>query len=157
MSKDILQQISDRTKKFEQHYGDFGAKKKPIKEMSVREMMGVMRKINEEDTQRSLTQSEVDREHEKMLNYFNDDNVDIKFEPLQVYPNAVFWSGSIDGQLLFAYKVAPDEKDSGVEIKYLDGFDPSDPDNDKIIKKVQAYYNDFYKYWRDNELQMNGI
>jgi len=157
MRKDILQQIADRTKKFEQHYGEFGNKKKVVKEMSVREMLGVVRKaLNEDDAPRAVNQTEIDREQEKMLNYFADDNVDIQFEPLQIYPNGVFLSGSIDGQLLFAYKVAPEEKDSGVEVKYLDGFDPSDPDNDKVIKKVQAYYNDFYKYWRDNELQLSG-
>ena len=154
MKGDILQQITERTKSFERRYGF--ESKKPAKEMSMRDMLGVMRKkVNENlDQSRNLTQVEVDREQEKMLNYFQDDNVDIQFEPLNVYSDGIFWGGSIDGQLLFAYKVTPDEKTSGVEVKYLDGFDPSDPDNDKIIKKVQSYYNDFYRYWRDNELQL---
>ena len=155
MKGEILQQITERTKNFEKRYGF--EPKKPTKEMSMRDMLGVMRKkVNENlDQTRNLTQAEVDREQEKMLNYFQDDNVDIQFEPLNVYSDGIFWGGSIDGQLLFAYKVTPDEKTSGVEVKYLDGFDPSDPDNDKIIKKVQSYYNDFYKYWRDNELQIS--
>lgn len=154
MKGDILQQITDRTKNFEKKIG-FGAKP-VIKEMSMREMLGVMRKKVNEGTDRVVTQAEIDREHEKMLNYFADDNVDINFTEFEVYPNGVFMGGTIDGQLLFAYKVASEEKDSGVQVKYLDGFDPSDPDNDAIIKKVQSYYNDFYRYWRDNELQLSN-
>ncbi len=159
MSKDIFQQISDRTKKFEQHFGDFDKKKVPIKEMSVREMLSITRPKLNEDAERSISQAEIDREQEKMLNYFADDSVDIQFKHFIVKPNAVFMSGTIDGQVLFAYTVAPEETNDtkGVQVEYLDGFDPSNPDNDKIIKKVQAYYNDFYKYWRDNELQLNGI
>lgn len=152
MGKDILKQITERTQKFEQHFGSFDSKKKPVKEVSMRDLLGTMRKKINEDQQPTLSQSEIDREQEKMLNYFTDDNVTIEFEKLELYPEGIFWSGTVDGQILFAYKVSPDEKDSGVEVKYLNGFDPADPDNDKIIKKVQAYYNDFYKYWRDNYL-----
>lgn len=131
--------------------------KTQIKEMSVRDMVGIMRKLNEDidNANKSLSQSEIDREEEKMQNYFQNNNVNIQFEPLIVYSNGVFWGGTIDGQLLFTYSVTPDEATSKVDIKYLNGFDPADPDNDEIIKKVQAYYNDFYKYWRDNGLQLD--
>lgn len=154
MKNNILDKITQTTDR----YGRvMGYKTQPLQEMSMRDMMGVMRKLNEAtDGARTLSQAEIDREQEKMLNYFQDDNVNIEFQPLEVYDNAVFWAGKINGQLLFSYIVAPDEKDKKVDIKYLDGFDPTNPDNDKIIKKVQAYFNDFYKYWRDNELQIEN-
>lgn len=163
MKKDIQQRLKDITDTTKRYGQVMGYDKQPVKEMSIREMVNAMRSLNENvpatvanNNPRSLTQAEIDREQEKMLNYFADDNVDIQFQKLDVYDGGVFWGGTIDGQLLFAYSVTPDEQNSGVDIKYLDGFDPADPDNDAVIKKVQAYYNDFYKYWRDNELQIDN-
>ncbi len=152
MGKNVFNTVNNSSKRFEKLMGY--TEKKSIKEMSVREMIGVMRNLNEDimNSNKTLTQSEIDREQEKMLNFFQDQNVDIKFEPLVVYDNGVFFGGTIDNQLLFTYSVTT----SKVEIKYLDGFDPADPDNDEIIKKVQAYYNDFYRFWRDNALQLDN-
>ncbi len=155
MRGNILDQITDKTKQFEKRYS-FEPKKQPVKEMSMREMLGKMRVLNE-DQRRTISQAEIDREHEKMQNYFADDGVDIQFQDFDIEPNGVFMSGTIDGQLQFAYKVTPQERDSKAEVNYLDGFDSTDPDNDNLIKKVQNYYNDFKKYWIENELQLKGI
>lgn len=95
-------------------------------------------------------------EEDKMNNFFSQNNVNIEYEPLEVYDNGIFWAGTIDGQLGWSYKVTPNEKDSGVEVEYLEGFDPQDPENEEIIKKLEQYHKDFYKYWRDNELQDNS-
>jgi hypothetical protein len=157
MGKSIFDQISDRTKRFEER-GGFGTPTNKLQDMSMRDMLALTRPKLNEDVARTISQSEIDREHEKMQNYFADDNVEIEFKDFMVKPDAVFMSGIIDGQILFAYTVASQETqdNKGVQIEYLNGFDATNPDNDQIIKKVQAYYNDFYKYWRDNELQLTG-
>ena len=64
----------------------------------------------------------------------------------------VFWGGTIDGTIQFAYKVTPNEKTSGVEFNYLDDFTVDNEENDEIVKKIEDYYDVFFKYWRDNIL-----
>lgn len=93
------------------------------------------------------------QEEEKFRNYFNDMNVDIKFVDLKVYDNLIFWGGTIDGVIQFVYKVTPDEKTTGIEFNYLPDFTADNPDNDLIIKKIESYFDIFYKYWRNNILQ----
>lgn len=96
------------------------------------------------------------REQEnKMKQFFAQNNVTIEFEPLEVYENGVFWAGTIDGQLGWTIKATPYETTSGIDVEYLEGFDPHDPENEEIIKKLEQFNKDFYKYWRDNELQDN--
>jgi hypothetical protein len=92
-------------------------------------------------------------EEEKFRKYFNDMNVDIKFIDLDVYDNLIFWGGTIDGVIQFVYKVTPDEKTTGIEFNYLPDFTADNPDNDLIIKKIESYFDTFYKYWRNNILQ----
>ena len=92
-------------------------------------------------------------EEEKFRNYFNDMNVDIKFTELSIYDNLIFWGGTIDGVLQFVYKVTPDEKTTGIQFNYLPDFTADNPDNDVIFKKIESYFDIFYKYWRNNVLQ----
>lgn len=131
------------------------------KELTMRDLLGKMRKLNEgtklnEDTQQNLaTPMDQQREEDNMNNYFQDDNVTIDYEKLVVKSDKVFFGGSFvardKGEINFVYMVPPKEKSTGIEIGYLDGFDTSDPENDKIIKKIESYYtNNFYKYWRDS-------
>lgn len=157
MKGNILEQITDRTKQFEKRYSF--EKKQPVKEMSMREMMGKMRKLNEEDVNNQpVSQSELDREKEKMLNFFANDNVDINFENFEVKPEGVFLSGLVGDQIQFSYTVTSDitTKDRGVQLNYLNGFDASEPENDKLIKKIQDYYDSFANYWIENQLQLNN-
>ena len=93
------------------------------------------------------------KEEEKFRNYFNDMNVDIKFSELKVYDNLIVWGGTIDGVIQFAYTVTPDEKTTKITYKYLPDFTADNPDNDKIIEKIESYFDIFYKYWRNNVLQ----
>jgi hypothetical protein len=132
---------------------------KAKKDLSMRDMLKITRKINEavegEDEQPQKNKKSVydqSREEEKFNNYFNDMNVDIKFIDLDVFDNLIFWGGTIDGVIQFVYKVTPDEKTSGIEFNYLPDFTVDNPDNDKIIKKIESYYDSFYKYWRNNIL-----
>jgi len=126
------------------------------KDLSVRDMLKITRnkKLNE-DTLGSKKTTSLDqkREEEKFLNYFKDNQVNVEFIDLEVFDNGVFWGGTIDGEVQWVYKVTPDEETSGVEINYLEGFDSSDPENNDIVKKLEAYYDEFFKYWRDNEIQ----
>lgn len=128
-------------------------------DLTMRDMLKITRKINEavegEDEQPQKNKKSVydqSREEEKFNNYFNDMNVDIKFIDLDVFDNLIFWGGTIDGVIQFVYKVTPDEKTSGIEFNYLPDFTVDNPDNDKIIKKIESYYDSFYKYWRNNIL-----
>ena len=130
----------------------------PKKDLTMRDMLKITRgKLNEQDEpalkKNLITAFDQKNEEEKFRNFFNDLNVNIDFIPLEVYNNLVFWGGTIDGIVQFIYKVTREEKTSGVEFNYLQDFPPDNPDNDAIIKKVESYYDSFYKYWRNNILQ----
>lgn len=126
----------------------------------MRDMLKITRKLNEEievdDKKKAVnkkTAYDQEIEEEKVRNFFDDMNVNIKFQDLQVYDNLVFWGGTVDGVIQFVYKVTPDERTSGVEFNYLEDFSPDNPDNDAIVSKLETYYDTFYKYWRDNVIQ----
>lgn len=133
------------------------------KDLNMRDMLKITRSLNEVE----MAGSEIGQEHsvskktaydqsieeEKFRNYFRDMNVNIKFIDLEVRDNLIFWGGTVDGIIQFVYKVTPDEATSGVEFNYLDDFSPDNPDNDEIIKKIESYYDIFYKYWRNNMLK----
>lgn len=132
------------------------------KELTMRDMLKITRtrKLNEDvegeenqdPNKNKKTIYDQASEEEKFRNYFSDMNVDIKFIDLDVYDNLIFWGGTIDGVIQFIYKVTPDEKTSGIEFNYLPDFTADNPDNDLIIKKIESYYDVFYKYWRNNVL-----
>ncbi len=133
---------------------------KPKKDLTMRDMLKITRRLNEEveveDKKKALnkkTAYDQEIEEEKLRNFFDDMNVNIKFQDLQVYDNLVFWGGTVDGVIQFVYKVTPDERTSGVEFNYLEDFSPDNPDNDAIVSKLETYYDTFYKYWRDNVIQ----
>lgn len=132
------------------------------KDMTMRDMLGKMRKIKgikepvkgvkslNEDVQPNMSTT-IDKkdEEQKMSHYFDQNNVTIEYNELNVYSNGVMFSGTIDNQIQFVYKVTPQEESSGVEINYLDDFDAQDPENEDVVNKIEDYYNIFYKYWRD--------
>lgn len=126
--------------------------KETAKDLTMRDMLGKMRKINEDLNQK--TDIDQGLEEKKMNQFFDDLNVDIEYEPLQVYEDGIFWGGTIDGQIQWVYKVAPTEEASGIEINYAEGFVETDPDNEEVVKRLEDYYSDFYKYWRDNQLEI---
>jgi hypothetical protein len=136
--------------------------------MSIREMKRRIRKseyfkddINEVDDnqlmggKQEMSSADENKEQEKLQNFLRNNNVTIEFEPFEKYQNGVFWGGTIDGQIMFVYRVTPEEVSSGIDIEYLEGFDPNDPENNEIIEKLKRYYNDFYKYWRDSQIYSN--
>lgn len=128
---------------------------KPEKNLTIRDMLKITRRLNEDAIQRSLNKKTVydqSREEERFKLEFKDLNVSIKFIDLEVYDNLVFWGGTIDGVIQFIYKVTPDEKTSGVEFNYVEDFSPDNPENDEIVERIESYYDSFYKYWRDNVL-----
>ncbi len=153
MSKNILQSIKNSNERYGKVMGYI--KPELSEQPTIREMMKRIRKLNEGlDEPRTLSQAEIDREKEKMLNYFANENVNIEFDEFKVHDNGVLLTGKIDN-LIFSYQVVNDDPNlCKAEFNY-NGINPSDPDNDKIIKMAQQYYSDFYKYWRDNELQVN--
>jgi hypothetical protein len=96
-------------------------------------------------------------EEEKFRNFFNDMNVSIKLIDLEIYDNLVFWGGTIDGVIQFIYKVTPDESTSGVEFNYLEDFSPDNPENEEITGRIESYFDNFYKYWRDNVMSTDNV
>jgi len=130
------------------------------KDLSIQDMLKITRKINEDvntgedkTAQNKKTVYDQSREEEKFTDFFRDMNVSIKFIDLEIYDNLVFWGGTVDGVIQFVYKVTPDEKTSGVEFNYLEDFSPDNPENDEIVGRIESYYDNFYKYWRNNMLQ----
>lgn len=123
-----------------------------ISDNDVREMLKRTKKaFLKEDSDRSL---EIDQntEEEKFRNYFRDLEVVVDFIELEVYDKGVFWGGTIDGIIQFVYKVTPNEKDSGFDVYYLEDFDKNNEDNQEIARRIELYYEEFFKYWRDNIL-----
>ena len=107
----------------------------------------------EEKAMNKKTSYDQPMEEEKFLNNFKDMNVNVKFIDLEIFDNLVFWGGTVDGIIQFIYKVTPDENTSGVEFNYLSDFSPDNPDNDEILKRIEGYYDTFYKYWQNNVIQ----
>ena len=133
---------------------------KPVKDLTVRDTLKLTRDINSgkkkvDDTniQKQITPAEERREQEKLENFFENNNVVIDFKELQIYSHGVFWGGTIDGQVQWVFKVTPYEESSGLDINILEGFQKDDPENEEIIQKLENYYNTFFKYWRDNEIE----
>jgi len=127
----------------------------PKKDLNVRDMLKITRDINEgvvslKEDENKKTAYDQSVEEEKFRNFFNDMNVSIKLIDLEVYDDLVFWGGTIDGVIQFIYKVTPDESTSGVEFNYLEDFSPDNPENEEITGRVESYFDNFYKYWRDN-------
>ncbi len=138
-------------------------KQEPKKDLNMRDMLKITRKLNEQiggdaegvkNVENKKTAYDQETEESKFLNFFKDLTVNVKFNELKVFDNLVFWGGVIDGIIQFTFAVTPDERTSKVTFDYLEDYSPDNPENDEIIKKVQAYYDTiFYKYWRDNIVQ----
>ena len=135
---------------------------KSDKEINIRNMLKITRDIHEgvvnlnEELENKETVFDQSMEEEKFRNFFNDMNVSVKFIDLEVFNNLVFWGGTVDGVIQFVYKVTPDEGTSGVEFNYLDGFSPDNPENEEVTGRIESYFDNFYKYWRNNVLQPNS-
>ena len=130
------------------------------KDLNMRDMLKITRKLNEDvnqDVRRKADNKETvfdqSIEEQKMINYFKDLNVNLKFIDLEIYDNLVFFGGIIDGVIKFTYAVTPDDTTSNVEFDYSEDFSPDNPENDEIIKRLEAYYDIFAKYWQNNMIQ----
>jgi len=159
---DDIRELKKRMQKalYEDITDDYGSQSNAnANDLSVRDMLKITR--GQDDSKKKLesavpekiSPAEEKSEQEKFENYFRDNNVFVEFQPLEVYPHGVFWGGTIDGQIQWVYKVTPEELSSGVDINVLQGFQKNDPENQEIIEKLENYYNTFYKFWRDNEIE----
>lgn len=128
--------------------------KEQKKDLSMRDMLKITRKINEEVSDKETIYDQ-SIEEKKFRDFFDDMTVNIKFIDLEVHDNFIFWGGTVNGVIQFVYKVTPDEATSGVEFNYLEDFSPDNPENEEIIGRIESYYNTFYKYWRDNVINPN--
>ena len=127
-------------------------KKSPTTQSLVKKM----RIINEQEGQERQDRKTVydqTREERNFRNNVKDLNVVVEFIELKVYDNFIYWGGTIDGVIQFAYKVTPDEETSGYELNYTDEFNPNNEENEEIVERIKNYYDQFYKYWRNNVIQ----
>jgi len=137
------------------------SKETPKKNLDMRDMLKITRKLNEDinnnearnKAQNKETVYDQSIEQQKMINFFRDLNVNLRFVDLEVYDSLVFFGGIVDGIIKFAYSVTPDNETSNLEFDYSPEFSPDDPQNDEIIKRLEAYYEVFSKYWQNNLLQ----
>jgi len=125
---------------------------KPTTQNLVKKMRN-LREQDEETHENRKTIYDQKREEEKFRNNFDDLNVAIQFYPLEIYDNWVYWGGIIDGAIEFAYSVTSDDDTSEFRVKYVDDLNKDDPDNQEIVERIESYYGQFFKYWRDNILQ----
>lgn len=129
-----------------------GVNKTEVKEVTMRDMLKITRRLNEVDGNKA-TAYDQPNEEKKLLNNFKDINVNIRFIDLEVNDDYVFWGGTVDGIIQFIYKVTPEDATSGIEFNYLDDFSPDNPENEDIVNRIKGYYDSFYKYWQSNLLQ----
>jgi len=132
-------------------------------EPTMRDMLKITRNLREQQEEQQepkvrtnkKNQFDQTREEDRFRNFFNDMNINVKFQELEVYDDLIFFGGTIDGMIQFIYKVTPDESTSGVQFNYLNGFTIDNPENQELIDKIESYYDSFYKYWRDNVLEQD--
>lgn len=128
---------------------------KPKKDLSIRDMLKITRMLNEDDVKEKSVEKKTiydqEREEQKFRSFFSDMNVNIEFVDLEVYDDLIFWGGTVDGVIQFVYIVTPERKD--IQFNYLEDFSAENPENEKIIEKIESYFDSFYKYWRDNVFQ----
>ncbi len=122
--------------------------------LDVREMLKRTKKafLKEDEAIEKTINLDQANEEEKFRDYFRDLEVVIEFIEIEVYDGGVFWGGTIDGVIQFVYKVTPSEKESGFDIYYLEDFDKNNEDNQEIARRIETYYNEFFRFWRDNVL-----
>lgn len=110
--------------------------------------------VNAEPVKRTNKATSFDREKEErgFRNFFSNLMVSVNFIELEVFDDLITWGGTIDGMIQFMYSVTNDEATSGTDFNYLEGFSPDNADNDELIKRIESYYDIFYKYWRENGL-----
>ncbi len=142
----------------EKYVTETQTKKDFKKDLNMRDMLKITRKLNEQNEQQGNVQNrktvfDQQAEEEKFKNFVKDLKINVKFDELKVFDNLVFWGGVIDGIIVFTYSVTPDEKTSKVTFDYLPDFSPDNPENDEIINRVRSYYDSFYDYWKDNVVQ----
>jgi hypothetical protein len=118
---------------------------------STQDYVKMIRNLTESENKETVYDQEM--EEKKMLDFFSDLPVNIRFVDLEVYDNMIFWGGMVDGIIKFAYTVTADEDTSNVTFDYTDEFSPDNPENEEIIKRLELYYNKFYKYWQSNIIQ----
>lgn len=127
------------------------------KDLDMREMLKITRKLNlVENINNTINKKNVyDQkiEEDKFLTFFDNANIHVNFIDLVVTNNYIFWGGIINGIIRFIFKIKPERQDSGVEINYLDDFSPDNPENKNIVKNIELYYENFFKYWNDNLIQ----
>jgi hypothetical protein len=138
----------------------------PKKDLSMRDMLKITRQINEniddkkdsvgENRKIPTDQSDEETKFTEIFNNMPDnDTVSIVFFELYVFDNLVYWGGIVDGTIEFTYQVTPNESKSGVIFDYHNDYSPDNPKNDEITKRIEAYYNKFSEYWRNEVLNGN--
>ena len=132
----------------------------PKKNLGVRDMLKITRRLHEEEEIEKRNASNLKNvydqpaEEKKFMDYFNDINISVKFKPLDVYENLVLWDGVVDGIIEFIYSVTPYDDTSKVTFDYLEGYSPDNPKTAEIIERIKTYYEYVFKpYWLENVIQ----
>lgn len=141
----------------------------PKKNLSIRDMLKITRNINEalgdqtqeEKPENKETFEDQKREEEKLLARLQNPDeeiptVTVDFGDLIVTDKFVFFAGTVNGVIQFAYSVSRDNSKSRVKFNYLEGFNPDDEENKRIIEQLEIYYREFASWWLDNVLQKVG-
>jgi len=128
----------------------------------MRKLLGKMRKLNEDvlkqDSNRIETSFDQKREEKKFTEYLRSNNFNVtpdSFENIEIVPNEyVFWGGTINNMIQYVFIVTDNEQTSKVEFNYSDEFNKDNEENQELIKKIQDYYDIFYKYWSENNFNI---
>lgn len=127
----------------------------------MRNMLKRTRSLQKEDIAPNVNKATITdqkREENKFMQNFLDDEINVDFQDLEIYDNKIYWGGTIkskSGSLDWVFIVSNDEKINGFFPNEESDFDVTIPENKLIMDKLNIYYDEFFKYWRDNEILDN--
>lgn len=134
-------------------------KKVRIDEKSmVRNMIKNMRTLTKEDFSKTTNKATINdqkKEEEKLLSNFKNEEVSFEFQDIEIFDDKIFWGGTVitkSGSLDWVFVVSTNEGENGFFPNSESNFDTTIPENKKVLEMMKVYYDEFYRYWRDNEL-----
>ena len=142
--------------------GDLSKTVDKKKQPTTRDLLGKIRKLNEDfdneenPKNKKNMATDFDKKYwiDRFNNFFDDLNITITNDDvfqLEVFDDYVFWGANVQGQIQFLYAVTDEDTTSGVQFNYAKEFNAENEDNQKIVERIELFYDQFSDYWRKNK------
>jgi hypothetical protein len=139
---------------------------KNLNEMTVRDMLKITRKLNENEDENvdlvnKVTPRDVDFVEKSIQSSFRNTGLNVNFDfpenndPHELYVDEMFvyWGATINNVLMFTYTINNnDDADTGVKYKYIEESSVLEDSDEykQIVEKIEEFFNStFYPYFRE--------